>query len=225
MGNSVLILGNSGTGKSTAVRTLPPEETFIINVVGKMLPFKGASKKYKEANKENPTGNYFVTDKQATIGALLEKINNNRPEIKYLVIDDWNYALTSDFMGSALQKGYEKFSVLALNAWSVLEKIKNLRDDLIVFIMMHTDIKDDGMAKPRTIGKMLDEKVCIEGLFTNILHSHVVDGEYFFITNHDGHHLAKTPLGMFNEKKISNDLLLVANTLNAYFNDSEEAPE
>lgn len=218
MSNTVLILGNSGTGKSTSIRTLPPEETFIINVLDKPLPFRGANKKYKPVTKEAPEGNYFATDKTNHILRIINSANA-RPDIKYLIIDDFGYVITHEFMSKALVKGFDKFAEMAVNAWTVLDTIRNLRADLTCFMMMHTDTKEDGIAKPKTIGKMLDEKVCIEGMFTHVLHSTVMDGEYQFITNHDGHHMAKMPLGMFKDRMIPNDLKLVADTMRAYYNE------
>ncbi len=217
MSNAVLIIGNSGTGKSTAIRTLPPEETFIINILDKPLPFRGARKQYLLASEDNPSGNYATTDKSRAILAWIDAVNNRRPEIKYLVIDDFGYVITNDFMSRALMKGYDKFNEIAVSAWEVLNKVKALRSDLTCFITMHSDIKEDGMAKPKTIGKMLDEKVQVEGMFTHVLHSIMLDGEYQFITNHDGHHMAKMPMGMFKDLLIPNDLKLVADTMKSYY--------
>lgn len=219
MSNAVLIIGNSGTGKSTAIRTLPPESTFILNVLNKPLPFRGANKMYITATKENPNGNYFATDKAATILSVIDKVDLHRPDIKYLVIDDVGYSITKDFMDKAMIKGYDKYNELAVNGWSIFNRLKTLRNDLTCFVMMHTDIKEDGIAKPKTIGRMLDEKVCIEGMFTHVLHSIVRDGEYLFITNHDGQHMAKMPMGMFADATIPNDLLLVADTIHQYYNE------
>lgn len=218
MSNSVLVIGNSGTGKSTAVRNLPAEETFIINVLDKPLPFRGANKRYQRVTKEFPTGNYFASDKSNLILRAIQSVNN-RPEIKYLVLDDFGYVITHDFMSKALVKGFDKFAEMAVSAWTVLDSVRNLRSDLTAFIMMHTDTKEDGIAKPKTIGKMLDEKVCIEGMFTHVLHSVVLDGEYQFITNHDGHHMAKMPMGMFDDLLIPNDLKAVADKMKSYYDE------
>lgn len=218
MSNAVLILGNSGTGKSTAIRTLPPEETFIINVLDKPLPFRGANKKYQRVSKELPTGNYYASDKSNLILRAIQSVNA-RPELKYLVVDDFGYVITHDFMSKALVKGFDKFAEMAVSAWTILDTMRNLRPDLTCFLMMHTDMKEDGIAKPKTIGKMLDEKVCIEGMFTHVLHSIVVDGEYQFITNHDGHHMAKMPMGMFKDLLIPNDLKAVADQMRAYYDE------
>jgi hypothetical protein len=218
MSNAVLIIGNSGTGKSTSIRTLPPEETFIINVLDKPLPFRGANKKYTLQTKDKQ-GNYFYADKSAIIMRAIDNIDLHRPEIKYLIIDDFGYTITHDFMSKAMLKGYDKFNEIAVSAYNVLERIKRVRRDLIVFVMMHTDIKEDGIAKPKTIGKMLDDKVVVEGMFTHVLHSIVVDGEYLFITNHDGVHMAKMPMEMFAKLTVPNDLKAIADTMKSYYDE------
>lgn len=218
MSNTVLVIGNSGTGKSTAIRTLPPEETFIINVLDKPLPFRGTNHKYKRVSKDTPEGNYYATDKSNLILRAITAVDS-RTDIKFLVIDDFGYVITHEFMSKALVKGFDKFAEMAVSAWTILDAIRKLRRDLTCFIMMHTDTKEDGIAKPKTIGKMLDEKVCIEGMFTHVLHSVVLDGEYHFITNHDGHHMAKMPMGMFSTPMIPNDLKLVADTMSQYYDE------
>lgn len=219
MSNNVLIIGESGTGKSTSIRTLPHEETFIINVINKPLPFKGAGKKYTKFSKDNLTGNYYAGDNHDEIMKVISYVNLKRPEIKYLVIDDMGYTLTNDFMRSALVKGYDKFSMLAKDAWEIMKTINDTRPDLLCFMIMHSDTDQQGKSKPKTIGKLLDEKVCIEGMFTICLHSMVVDGQYYFITNNDGSHMAKSPLGMFSSLRIKNDLLMIAEYINEYLNE------
>jgi adenylate kinase family enzyme len=218
MSNAVLIIGESGTGKSTSIRTLPPEETFIINVLNKPLPFRGASKKYTKVNKEGQ-GNYFATDSHDRILTTIQYVNNKRPDIKYLVIDDFGYTIANSFMRKAMMKGYDKFTEIGFEAWDILNRANEVREDLMCFIMMHSDTDAVGKSKPKTIGKMLDEKVCVEGMFTICLHSHVQDGEYFFITNHDGHHMAKSPLEMFAAGRVPNDLKMVADTIHAFYNE------
>lgn len=219
MSCKVLIIGESGTGKSTSIRTLPPKETFIINVINKPLPFKGASKNYLKLSPDGLTGNYYASDDHPTIMRVINTVNSKRPDIKYLIIDDMGYTLTNEFMRSALVKGYDKFSVLAKDAWEVIKAVNETRSDLFCFVMMHSDVDNQGKSKPKTIGKMLDEKVCIEGMFTVVLHANCMDGNYYFITNHDGAHMAKSPHGMFNSMKIGNDLKMVSDYINEYLNE------
>ena len=219
MSCKVLIIGQSGTGKSTSIRTLTPKETFIINVINKPLPFKGANKNYTPLSADGLTGNYYATDDHNSIMRVIRLVNSKRTEIKYLIIDDMGYTLTNDFMRSALVKGYDKFSTLAKDAWEVIKTINETRTDLFCFVMMHSDTDQNGNSKPKTIGKLLDEKVCIEGMFTVVLHSVVQDAQYYFVTNLDGHHMAKSPAGMFPSLKFGNDLMEVAECINDYLND------
>lgn len=223
MSKAVLVIGNSGTGKSTSIRTLPADETFIINIINKPLPFKGANKLYTPISSDGTTGNYYASDDHNAIMRAVNLVNKKRPEIKYLIIDDMGYTLTNDYMRNALVKGYEKFSSLGKDCWEILKIVNEVRNDLLCFIIMHSDIDQSGQSKPKTIGKLLDEKVCIEGMFTIVLHSVCLDGQYFFITNHDGHHMAKSPLDMFPKLTIQNDLKLISEHINDYLNEDIKA--
>lgn len=219
MSNNVLVIGTSGSGKSTSIRTLPPEETFCLNVLNKPLPFKGAQKRYTPLSSDGLTGNYYASDDHAAIMRVIRLVNTKRPEIKYLVIDDFGYFLTNSFMRAALVKGYDKFSMLAKDGWEIIKSINETRSDLICIMMMHAESDQDGRSKPKTIGKLLDEKVCIEGMFSIVLSTIINDGNYQFLTNHNGHLMAKSPMGMFKDALIPNDLKLVADTINDYLND------
>jgi hypothetical protein len=216
MKKAVLIIGESGTGKSTSIRTLPPEETFIINILDKPLPFRGSQKQYTNLSEDGLTGNYYAPSSRKSLLKTIDLVNLYRPEIKYLIVDDFGYTITNQFMRSALEKGYDKFSKLAVNAWELLNILTSLRDDLIVFIMMHSDIDKQGKSKPKTIGKMLDDHVCIEGKFSIVLHSICEDGNYGFLTNNNGLYMAKSLMGMFNQPIIENNLKFVADNINEY---------
>lgn len=217
MSNSVLIIGESGSGKSSGIRSLDPEETFIINVLDKPLPFKGFRKSYKTCDKENPTGNYICTDNPQTIVSLVKAISDKRNEIKNIILDDWQYTMANAFMRRALEKGYDKFSELAKNSWEIINALNNVRTNLTCFVLTHSDVDIHGKSKCKTIGKMLEDKICIEGMFTVVLHSLIIDGKYVFLTQNDGIHLAKSPMGMFSDKLIDNDLQFVATKINEYF--------
>ena len=223
MSTSVLVIGESGTGKSTSIRTLPPEETFILSVLGKSLPFRGANKNYTKLSPDGLTGNYYASDDHARIVKVIKTINEKRPDIKYFVIDDFGYSITKNFMNKALERGYDKFSNLAKDAWDILCLVTNMRDDLITFVMMHSDVDQQGKSKPKTIGKMLDERVCVEGMFAICLETMCDDMNYGFLTNNTGASIAKSPIGMFKELTIENDLKLVADHINAYLNDEVQA--
>lgn len=216
MSNTTLIIGESGTGKSTSLRNLDPEETFIINILDKPLPFRGYKAKYKAISKDNPEGNYYATDDFGMVIRAVRSINDKRPEIKVLIIDDFGYTITNSFMRKANQTGFQKFNDLGKDTFELLEAIKILRDDLYCFVMMHTEIDMNGRYKPKTVGKMIDQHICIEGKFTYVFHALVIDSQYKFLTNNDGIHMAKTPYGMFAEKFIDNDLSYVLEKIKEY---------
>lgn len=219
MSNAVLILGESGTGKSTSIRTLNPEETFIINVIGKPLPFRGASSKYKKLSADGLTGNYYATDDTTTIKRVINFIDKKRPDIKTLVIDDFGYTISNSFMRKSNQKGYDKFIEIGKDVFDILDIITNLRDNLFCFVMMHVETDANGKSKPKTVGKMIDQYICIEGKFTTCLHTVVSDGNYQFLTNNDNQHMAKTALGMFDSLYIENNLQFVRDKMHEYFNE------
>ena len=222
MSTAALILGESGTGKSTSIRNLNPEETFIVNVIGKPLPFRGAPSKYTKLSADGLTGNYYATDDVATIKRVISLINNKRLDIKTLVIDDFGYTISNSFMRKANERGYDKFVSIGRDMFEILDLITNIREDMFCFVMMHVDTDANGKSKPRTIGRMIDQYVCIEGKFTNCFHTIVNDGVYQFITNNDNVHMAKTPLGMFDSLYIDNDLQYVKEQMHAYFNEDGE---
>jgi len=221
MSNTVLIIGQSGSGKSTSLRNLDPSTTFIINVLDKPLPFRGFKKNYKLVTKENKGGNYFTANDWSHVIRCIEMVDKTRSEITTLIIDDWQYILAYEFMRRMSEKGFEKFSELANHGWSTINACLNTRSTLTNFILSHSDIDATGRAKCKTIGKLLDEKITIEGLFTTVLHSRVVDGEYLFQTQSDNDYLAKSPMDMFKEFLIPNDLVAVKEAVENYFNEEE----
>ncbi len=221
MSNTVLIIGQSGSGKSTSLRNLDPSTTFIINVLDKPLPFRGFKKSYSLISKENKGGNYYTAFDWAKVNWCIDMVNNERPEITTLIIDDWQYILAYEFMRRVSEKGYDKFCEIANHGWSTINACLGTRPNLTNFIISHSEIDAVGRSKCKTIGKLLDEKITIEGLFTTVLHSRVVDGQYMFQTQYDGEYLAKSPIDMFSESLIPNDLLAVKNAVENYFNDEE----
>lgn len=216
MSKSILILGESGTGKSSAIRTLDPSETMIINVVGKPLPFRGANSKYVRLSQDGSEGNYYSSDEHLAIMRVIKLVNSKRLDIKNLIIDDFGYTITNSFMRKATQTGYQKYTELGLDAFNVLDTIGKLRDDLFCFVMMHTEIDQQGRYKPKTVGKMIDQHICIEGKFSYVYHALVSEGNYRFLTNNDGQYMAKTPMGMHDELFIDNDLKLITEKINEY---------
>lgn len=230
MSELVGIFGPSGQGKSTSVRTLDPSETFIINVTGKSLPFRGWKKKYQQKK----GGNYYATENHKTINRILTGTGENdglmgREQIKNVVIDDFQYLMSFELMNRADEGGWDKFTQMAQHAFSVLNNARQMREDQKVFILCHTAKKEDGTKGMKTVGKMLDEKIVPEGLFTIVLFTHIDQQEddptekYFFQTQTDGQRTAKSPMGMFDDFYIPNDLQLVSDQINEYYYGEVEA--
>jgi hypothetical protein len=222
MSRPILILGQSGSGKSSSIKTLPPKETFIINVCRKELPFRGAEANYTELSKQNPDGNMLLSDNYSVIGKTLEHIEKTKDKIKYYVVDDSQYLIVNEFMNkhSTHGKGNEVFSLyntIADNFWKLLWNSKMYGKDKFFFFLHHCETTEAGQVKAKTIGKMLDEKIDIPGMFTTVLLCKREGSENFFLTQNDGFSPAKSPDGMFSEIKIPNDLLLVANQITSYY--------
>ncbi len=218
MSNTSLIIGESGTGKSTSLCNLDPKETFIINVLDKPLPFKGYKKNYTPLTGwDDMIGNYYASDDYQKIINCIKFINTKRPEIKNLVIDDWQYTMCNEFMRRATENGFAKFTEIGQHAWMIIKSLTDCRNDLYCFVLSHSDTDSNGKYKCKSIGKMLDEKITIEGMFTVVLHTQVMDGQYRFLTQNDGSHIAKSPMGMFDEMYIPNDLISVKAQMNNYY--------
>jgi ABC-type dipeptide/oligopeptide/nickel transport system ATPase component len=224
MAQEVLIVGASGTGKSTSIANLNPESTFIVNVARKALPFKGWKTKYPAFTKDNPSGRFYSSDAPQDILKCLNYINDKRTEIKTIVIDDYQYTMANEYMRRATETGFKKFTDIAQNAWSIVNAVKSMRDDLLVVFMMHSEVSFDAhgnkVTKAKTIGKMMDNVVTLEGMFTIVLYTDVTKGEngmeYAFLTQNDGANTGKSPKDMFGSVKIPNDLTLVAKAIEDY---------
>jgi hypothetical protein len=219
MSNAILIIGDSGSGKSTAIRNLDPSDTFIINVMDKSLPFKGAKKSYTRLSADGTTGNYYSSDDSANILRVIRQVNTKRPEIKNLILDDFQYSLCAEFMRRASEKGYDKFTDIGKNAWQIIKDLITTREDLYCYVLSHSDTDVNGKVKCKTIGRMLDDKVVLEGLFSVVLHAMIIDGQYKFLTQGDSIHISKSPMGMFPTKLIDNDLVLVKEHMLQYLNE------
>lgn len=226
MGKIVYVIGKSGTGKSTSIRTLDHKSTYIINVCNKDLPFKGSASKYR-VKSEDHLGNLYATADYSTVIKMIKGIAETRPDIKTLIIDDFNYIITKQVFESVTQKGFDKFTMFAKSVQDIMQAIQNVRNDLYVFIMWHTELADDGTYKIKTIGKMIDNQITPEGLASIVLHTHIKDGKYKFITQNDGVHLAKSPMGMFDDFFIDNDINYVINSMNNYYKSlyDEDVPQ
>lgn len=226
MAELIAIVGESGSGKTTSIRNLNPEEVFIISTTGKRPGIRGAKKKYPDVKLTNEgfTGNFYTTSNVDNIGKMMKLVSTKRPEIKVIIVDDYQYIQAFESMDRVDEKGYSKFTDMAKHAYEVLKQGKDLRDDLFVCILTHSENTGDNINpyyKIKTLGKLLDSVITLEGLFTYVLFTRVVrDSEdeiaYKFITNSDGTCTAKSPIGLFSEKLIDNDLDYVIKSIIEY---------
>lgn len=203
MGLGVLVIGSSGMGKSASMRNF--DNLAVINVLDKPFPFK----------------NEKVIGKQASDPDEIIRIMNGAKSVS-IVIDDAGYIISNYYMenkaplSAKMNDKYAVYDNLATNFWKVVNSIKALPKEKIVYIFMHEDISDTGKVKPKTIGKLLDDKVCIEGYFSIVLRAEKENGKYIFRTNTDGLSVTKSPIGMFDET-IDNDLLEIDKSIRSYY--------
>lgn len=210
MSIAVMVLGESGTGKSTSMRNLKPEETLLLQAVRKPLPFRTTG--WGAYNKATKTGSIITTDNAKLLEGAMRTVV--RP---VTVVDDFQYVLANEYMRRSDEKGFEKFSDIGRHAWDVLRASTSLYDSRRVYIMAHTASDEFGRTKMKTIGKLLDEKITPEGLVTIVLRTVVRDGQYFFATQNSGSDTTKSPIGMFADLLIDNDLAAVDAAICAYY--------
>lgn len=221
---TLLILGESGNGKSTSLRNLNPSETFIISTTSKPFPWRGWKKQYKKWDpKTNVEGNWYQTSKSSNILTIIKYINSKRPEIKNIVIDDLQYTMSFEYMDRRKEVGFQKFSDIGGDFTDLLRSADILRDDIKLIFTAHSENTGDAMNPHftlKTVGKMVNEKITPEGLFTYVFYAFVQPGdekmEYKFLTNTDGERVAKTPLGMFEDRVIDNDLARIIKIIDEY---------
>lgn len=216
MSTTTMILGQSGTGKSASLRNLDPEQTLLIQAIKKPMPFKSGG--WKPVTKENPSGSIFVCDNAATIVGAMK-----RTKRKVIVLDDFQYVMANEFMRRSGEKGFDKFTDIGKNAWDILAEAGRLPDDVRVYILSHVENTDDGRTKIKTIGRMLDEKITLEGMVSIVLKTVVQDGQYLFSTRNNGSDTVKTPMGMFDADLIENDLAAVDSAIYQYYDLTEPA--
>jgi len=183
-----------------------PAETLLIQVVKKPLPFKSNWKSV------NDGGNIYHSDNWESIIKAMQKTTR-----EIIVIDDLQYLLANEFMTRAHEKGYEKFTEMARHYFDVITAATNLQDYKRVYLLSHTDVSEQGQVKAKTIGKLLDEKITIEGLLTIVLRTHVINGQYVFSTKNSGSDTVKTPIGLFDDDHIENDLMAVDKAIKEYY--------
>lgn len=220
MSKIIAVVGPSSSGKSTSLQNLDPLETYIISVAGKELPFKGSNKIYNEENK-----NYAVLEGATEITEKIQKISKNAPQIKNIILDDANYIMSFNLINKATETGFTKFSIMAKDMLKLIQEAKKLRDDITVVYISHSEEIEDGNEivgyKMKTSGRALDSQIVMEGLFTTVLYSYAeTKGDqtiYNFLTNRYLKYPAKSPISMFNNIKIPNDLKLVIDSVNEYY--------
>lgn len=207
MSIATMVLGQSGTGKSTSLRNMDPAETLLIQVIPKPLPFR--SNKWKPVK---DGGNIIVVNSADAICNAMRKTSR-----EIIVIDDLQYLLATEFMDRAHEVGFQKFTDMARHYYDVLTTATNLAPNKRVYLLSHTDTNEAGQVKAKTIGKLLDEKITVEGLLTIVLRTHVINGRYVFSTRNNGTDTVKTPLGLFEDEFIDNDLMAVDKAIKEYY--------
>lgn len=201
MGLPVLILGESGSGKSTSLRNFQKDELVIYNVAGKPLPFRGGTQLNRADN--------------VSYNAIMQ--NMSKKKFRCYVIDDSQYLLAFELFGRVAEKTYDKFTEMAVHFYDLIQfVIRQIPPDCIVYFLHHTD-DIDGKVKAKTVGKMLNEKLTVEGLFSIVLMAKNLDGRYIFRTHSDGRDTVKTPMGMFEQDEIDNDLKAVDAAIREYY--------
>ena len=204
----ILLIGKSGSGKSTSLRNFKKDEVAVINVLGKPLPFRSDIKAVKLDDYTN----------------ILNQIKLTKKDV--IVIDDANYLITNEFMKNSSIKGYDKYNEMANHFFELINGIKNIEGGKTVYLIMHEDVDDNGNVKPKTIGKLLDEKVNIQGMFTICIRAMFENGKYIFRLKTNGQDCVKTPFGMFNTDEMENDLKAFDDVVREYYdlnkNESED---
>lgn len=205
MATPVLIIGKSGSGKSTSMRNcIGKEDWNLIRVLNKPLPFKGKI-------------NGWSTDDYQTVMKCL-----TQSKAKNIVLDDAGYLITNMFMNKHSSAGvgngvFTLYNQIGDHFWNLIQFIVKLPADKIVYVIMHEDTNDFGQIKPKTIGKLLDEKVCIEGMFTIVLRCIEESGKHIFVTQSADGAVSKSPIDMFETLTIDNDLLIVEKAIREYY--------
>lgn len=211
MSITTMILGESGTGKTASLRNMDPTDTLLIQAVKKPLPFR--SSKWQHFHKEScRSGSIFLTDHAPTLINIIQKTRR-----KVIVIDDFQYIMANEFMRRTAERGFDKFTEIGKNAWDIINAAAALPDDVRVYILSHIETTDQGRTKIKTIGRMLDEKIALEGMVTIVLRTLVRDGQYLFATRNNGSDTTKTPMGLFESNEVDNDLQLIDAAIADYY--------
>lgn len=212
MSIATMILGESGTGKTASLRNFNPENTLLIQSVKKPLPFKSTAWTDVRGG-----GNVYVSDQSAHV---VNAITKTRRDV--IILDDFQYNMSNEFMRRVTDQesgnsAFAKYNEIAKHTWDILTSATNLPDNKRVYILAHTNTDEFGKVKIKTIGKLLDEKIVMEGLVSIVLRTVVQNGNYLFSTQNNGSDTVKSPLGLFDDELINNDLHEVDKAICEYY--------
>ena len=210
MSAAALIIGASGMGKSTSMRNMNPADTLLIQPVRKLLPFPNAHE-WKIFNPETKTGNILILDDPEKILSVIQKTSKKR-----IVLDDYQFVLINEFMRRSKEKGYDKFTEIAFNSWQIMLKAHELAEDKTVFFMWHPEEDEHGNVRAKTVGKLLDRHFEPHSTFSICFMAVKQDGKHYFQTQSNGTDPAKSPIGMFEDQYIDNDLNAIDTRIREY---------
>ena len=202
MAHKGLIIGDSGTGKSAALRNFSPDEVLVINCANKPLPFKNHFETF------TPRFEKLTQD-------VLKAMDSTKKKV--IIIDDAQYIMSFQYMRRIKENGWDKWNDIQGDFFNIIKHVDDLPEDVTVYFLSHLQRDDEGHEKIKTMGKMLDEKITIEGLFTIVLKTAVTDGQYYFLTQNSGLDTVKSPIGMFDTYAIDNDLKYVDTKIRNYY--------
>lgn len=210
MSIATLILGSSGSGKSTSLRNMDPSKTLLIQCIKKPLPFRAAGWKTRITLKSE--GNVIQTSDPLLIEKCMRQSHAD-----VVVIDDYQAVMVNELMNRSSEKGYDKFTDIAKGAWNVFNAAGDLAEHRRVYILAHTQTDDFGQVRMKTVGKMVDQTLVPEGYFTIVLKTEVINGLYRFSTQTNGQDCCKSPIDMFKETHIDNDLAIVDGAIQEFY--------
>jgi hypothetical protein len=215
MSYATLVLGESGTGKTCSLRNLDPKNTLLIQPVRKPLPFRSTG--WKEIKQKGDGNNILVcSNPQAIINCM------HASPFDVIVVDDWQYILASMYMAARNVKGFDKFTEIGGAGFDIAKAASELGENKRVYVLAHTTSDEFGNTRIKTLGKLLDDKIVVEGMFTTVLRTHVENGRYLFSTQNSGSDTVKSPMGMFSEQYIENDLAAIDRVICDYYGITNE---
>ncbi|BAE74498.1 hypothetical phage protein [Sodalis glossinidius str. 'morsitans'] len=210
MSIETLVLGKSGSSKSTSLRNLDPEKLLLIQCISKPLPFRSSD--WKLCTNAQDGGNRIRTDNSTKIEQILKKSPH-----EIVVIDDYQSVLVNELMNRSSERGYDKFTDIGKNAWSIFNTAGALDEHRRVYILAHTQTDDFGNIRMKTVGKMVDQTIVPEGYFTIVLRAVVNNGNYRFSTQTNGQDCCKSSMGIFSETLVDNDLKAIDDAICSYY--------